>query len=256
MPICPALHCLEQRRVARSMIKDWIALGTFPMISPRGELESPLSLENIHYWQRRACVELFLLIMVDIYFREHHCIPLSFSQQGSVKALSFSNDGRYLAIGYGGGADVWDLEDNSRNSPLLTTHRRSPHPPLIGLAWFPHQSRIVLAHCNGIVYTLNVTKRKFSTAGIRSNGFHEDAVLVAILDDTVFVVAFKTSIQVLEIRPGSEDTEDELVLLGYLRSPPAAAGLDGVGDYNGPFQYKCFGNFSCLWCNLRSLRKW
>ncbi|KAJ3992580.1 hypothetical protein F5050DRAFT_1811336 [Lentinula boryana] len=167
---------------------------------------------------------------MDNRFHVHRRFPLPYGPQDDVTALDFSSDGRYLAVGYGDGVDIWDAEDDARTSPVSTTRKHSErtHPALRCLAWIPHEPRLVLAHCRGIIYTINVNRlrKKFATAGIRADSFYEDGVSIAAIDKTLFVVAFTKTVQVLELRPGSEDTGDDLVLLGTLQSPPAAAGLD------------------------------
>lgn len=147
---------------------------------------------------------------MDNHFQQHRHFPLPYGPEDRVTALAFSSDGHFLAIGYGDGADIWDVEDGARTSPVSTTrklHDRT-HPALKCLAWIPHEPRLVLTHCRGIIYTINVNRfrKKFATAGIHVDGFYEDGVSIAAMDQGLFVVAFTKTVQVFELRPGSEGT--------------------------------------------------
>ncbi|KAJ3767208.1 WD40-repeat-containing domain protein [Lentinula raphanica] len=161
---------------------------------------------------------------MDIYFQKRRNLPLPFSQPlDSVVASSFSFDGRYLAIGYGNGVDVWELDSES-DTPVLTTHRRTKKDMVQCLAWFAHQHRLILGHRGGHVYTIDDKDTRFSTAGIRPENFHEDATSIAVLDEQIFAVAFTKSVMIYEAR--SQEFKDDLEVLGSLQSPPAIEGLD------------------------------
>ncbi|KAJ3741649.1 hypothetical protein EV360DRAFT_90346 [Lentinula raphanica] len=163
---------------------------------------------------------------MDIYFQQRRDMPLPFIQPtDSVVAVSFSFDGRFLAIGYGNGADVWELDSESE-IPILTTHRRTKKELVQCLAWFGHQHRLILGHQGGHVYTIDNKDTKFGTAGIRPHEFHEDATSIAVLDDQIFAVAFTKSVLVFEVVSQGKELNDDLEALGLLNSPPAIEGID------------------------------
>lgn len=180
IPLCPFWGPLFSRVKSRDLA---------PWLSPH--------LDSLHIFR------------MDNRFQQHRRFPLPYGPEDRVTTLAFSSDGRFLAIGYGDGADIWDVEDGARTSPVSTTrklHDRA-HPALKCLAWIPREPRLVLTHCRGIIYTINVNsiRKKFATAGIRVDGFYEDGVSIAAMDQG-FVVAFTKTVQVFELQPGSEGT--------------------------------------------------
>ncbi|KAK7434763.1 hypothetical protein VKT23_020041 [Stygiomarasmius scandens] len=129
-----------------------------------------------------------------------------------ITAMTFSGDGRFLAVAYGRRIDIWDVRGDAR-VPFETN---TASADALCLTWFRNQYSLLSGHADGGVYHTEMTANGPMCNGFRHQGHHQPVTAMALLNDVFLAVATNDRVQIWEFEPGEQSWN----LLNHLPPPP------------------------------------
>jgi hypothetical protein len=113
------------------------------------------------------------------------------------RQVALSSDGRYLAVAFGNGADIWDTADGLRASQA--TYQLRGSTPITSMKWFPSYPCLICTHGGSRVYIATFTPNGFSSVGLCRFRGHDAAKMAAVLNERLIAIGYNHSV---EIRQG------------------------------------------------------